>query len=147
MANSRLKHRACSWLGSLSNSAGTWKVCCAPPTMKRCQSGAGCGLAAFGQQQYNQTEEPHGPQSLQQGHAVFGDDHLGQVIGDEGDLMSYTNKDEGADHDVKRRVSWDQDQNSLGVCRQPDVILAYEQLGETNRSCSVVCDVMCANSL
>lgn len=94
--------------------------------------------AVSGQQQCNQTEDPHGPQSLQQGHVVFGDDHLSQVIGDDGNLMSHTYKDEGADHDVKRRVSWDQDQNSLGVCCQPDVVLAYEQLGETNNTCSVV---------
>lgn len=49
--------------------------------------------------------------------------------------MSDTNKDEGADHDVKRRVPWYQDQNSLGVCSQPDVVLANEQLGETNSAC------------
>lgn len=58
-------------------------------------------LAVLGQQQYNQSEEPDGPQPLQQGHAVFGDDHLGQVVGDDGNLVSHTDKDEGADHDVK----------------------------------------------
>lgn len=93
-------------------------------------------LAAPGQQQYNQTEESHGRQSLQQGNALLGDDHLGQVIGDEGNLMSYTNKDEGADHDVKRWVPWYQDQNSLGVCSQPDVVLANEQLqGDLSEPC------------
>ena len=90
-------------------------------------------MAAPGQQQDSQSEDPHGPQPLQQGHAVFGDDHLGQVVGDEGNLMSHANEDEGADQDVQRRVSGDQDQNALGVGGQPDVVLAYEQLGETNR--------------
>lgn len=93
--------------------------------------GAGCGLPPPGQEQRHQAEDPHGGQPLQQGHAVFGDDHLGQVVGDEGNLMGHAHKDKSADQDVEGRDSWDQDQNSLGVGRQPDVVLAYEQLGET----------------
>lgn len=103
VATGRQKHQACSWLGSVlhfqPHQGRDESV--APPRIKRCPSGAVCGLAAPGQQQYKDTEESCSPQSLQQGHAVFGDDHLGQFIGDEGDLMSHTNKDEGADHDVK----------------------------------------------
>ena len=118
------------------------------PSIKGVPSGARSGLAAPpGEQQHNQTEEPHGPQPLQQGRAVFGDDHLGQVVGDEGNLVSHTDKDEGADHDVEWRVPWNQDQDPLGVCRQPDVILAYEQLGETNNAWWIVGDLICAHFL
>lgn len=102
-----------------------------PDPLRRCPSGARCGLASPGHQQYNETENPHGPQSLQQSHAVFGDDHLGQVVGDEGNLMSHTNKDEGANQNVEGGVSWDEDQNPLGVSCKPYVVLANEKLWDT----------------
>lgn len=106
-----------------------------------CPSGSQRGLAASGQQQNDQADEPGGGEPLQQRHAVFGDDHLGQVVGDEGNLVSHAHEDEGADQDVERRVSWNQHQDSLGVRRQPDVILADEQLGETKMrlQCSALC--------
>lgn len=69
--------------------------------------GAGCGLTPPAQQQGGQAEKAHGGQSLQQGHAVFGDDHLGQVVGDEGNLVSHAHKNKSADQDVERGVSWD----------------------------------------
>lgn len=95
--------------------------------------GAGRGLPPPGQEQRGQAEKAHGGQPLEQRHAVFGDDHLGQVVGDEGNLVSHAHENKSADQDVKRRVSWDQDQNPPGVGRQPDVVLTYEQLGETER--------------
>lgn len=106
-----------------------------------CPSGAQRGLAASGQQQNDQADEPGGGEPLQQRHAVFGDDHLGQVVGDEGNLVSHAHEDEGADQDVERWVSRNQHQDSLGVRRQPDVILADEQLGETKTrlQCSAFC--------
>lgn len=64
-------------------------------------SGAQRGLAASGQQQNDQADEPGGGEPLEQCHAVFGDDHLGQVVGDEGNLVSHTHEDEGADQDVE----------------------------------------------
>lgn len=107
-------------------------VSVSPPSLPwQCPSGAQRGLAASGQQQNDQADEPGGGEPLQQCHAVFGDYHLGQVVGDEGNLVSHAHEDEGADQDVERRVSRNQHQDSLGVCRQPDVILADEQLGET----------------
>lgn len=129
-STSSLKHRAYSWLVPSLILSEALKSLLYP--IKSFLSGPGRGLAAPGEQQYNHTEESHGPESLQQSHAVLGDDHLGKIIGDEGNLVSYTHKDEGADHDVKWRVPGDQDQNSLGVRSQPDVVLANEQLGETN---------------
>lgn len=45
--------------------------------------------------------------------------------------MGDAHEDERADQDVERRAAGDQDQDALGVRRQPDVILADEQLGET----------------
>lgn len=48
--------------------------------------------------------------------------------------MSHAHENESADQDVQGRVSWDQDQNPLGVSCQPDVVLTYKQLGETKAS-------------
>lgn len=42
--------------------------------------------------------------------------------------MGHADEDEGADDDIERGVPRDQDQDALGVRRQPDVVLADEQL-------------------
>lgn len=47
--------------------------------------------------------------------------------------MGHAHKDEGADDDVEQGVAWDQHQDALGVRRQPDVVLADEQLGDGER--------------
>lgn len=45
--------------------------------------------------------------------------------------MSHTNKDEGANENVEGGVSWDEDQNPLGVSCKPYVVLANEKLWDT----------------
>lgn len=61
-----------------------------------------------GQSQQQQTEEPQGPQPLQQSHSVFRNEQLGQNVGDEGNLMSHTHKDEATEQDVEGGVSRDE---------------------------------------
>lgn len=58
--------------------------------------------------QQQQTEEPQGPQPLQQSHSVFRNEQLGQNVGDEGNLMSHTHKDEATEQDVEGGVSRDE---------------------------------------
>lgn len=48
--------------------------------------------------------------------------------------MSHANKDEGANQDVEGRVSWDEDQNPLGVSCKPYVVLANEKLWDKKKS-------------
>lgn len=50
-----------------------------------CQVGSSgaWGRAVPDHPQHGQAGQPHGRQPLQQGSAVLGDDHLGQVVGDE----------------------------------------------------------------
>lgn len=86
--------------------------------------------AAVRQHEDESHEESSRQKSLEQTATVFRNGHLGQVIGDQWNLVSDTHEDEGADDDVKGGDSGYKDQDALGVSRQPDVVLTDEELQE-----------------
>lgn len=73
-------------------------------------------------------EQSETRQPLPQGGTVLRNEDLSEVIGDLRDLVRHTDEDESADRDVQHWAPGDEDQNPPRVRRQPDVILANEQL-------------------
>ena len=59
---------------------------------------------------------------------VFWDERVAEDARDFMYLVTYAHKNEGCSEDVQERKFWDQHQYSLGVMRQPYVVLSYKQL-------------------
>ena len=59
----------------------------------------------------------------------FGGDEVGEEgAGDGVDLMAGADEDEGGEEDVDDGVVGDEDEHTMGVCAQPDMVLSDEQL-------------------
>lgn len=88
-----------------------------------------------GQPEHEQQEGGQSQEPAEQGAALLGNGQLCQLIGDLRDLVGHAHEDEGADDDVEHGAARDEHQDALGVRRQPDVVLADEQLkGDGRRS-------------
>ena len=58
----------------------------------------------------------------------FGRDEIGEeCAGDCMDLMAGADEDEGGEEDVDNRIVGDEDEDTVRVCAQPDVVLGDEQ--------------------
>ena len=59
----------------------------------------------------------------------FGGDEIGEEsAGDGVDLMAGADEDEGGEEDVDDWIIGDEDEDTVRVCAQPDVVLGDEQL-------------------